>query len=43
MSCFFLAVTWLAWIPNWLANWAVVRSPLAAAKAALALIGPDKT
>ena len=37
MSRFFQAVTWLVWMPNWPASWAVVRSPLAAARATLAL------
>lgn len=36
MSCFFQAVTWLLWLPNRQASWAVVRSPLAAASAAFA-------
>jgi len=43
MSCFFQAVTWLVWIPDWLANWAVVRSPLAAANATFALKAAPNT
>jgi len=43
MSCFFHAVTWLVWIPNWHASWAVVRSPLAAARATLALNAAPNT
>jgi len=34
---------WLVWMPNWLASWAVVRSPLAAARATLALNGAPYT
>jgi hypothetical protein len=43
INCFFQAVTWLVWMPNWLASWAVVRSPMAAAKATLALNGAPYT
>jgi hypothetical protein len=43
MSCFFQAVTWLVRIPNWLASWAVIRAPLAAAKATFALKAAPNT
>ena len=42
MSCVFQAVTWLVWMPNWLASWAVVRSPVAAARATWALKAASK-
>jgi len=43
MSRFFQAAAWLVWIPNWLANCAVVQSALATASATFALKAAPNT